>query len=84
MVIKKPLMSVTGNAAGIVQREGRGGTKVFNTLLSHRFHIQAADGVLRCSAGSFPGRKERILPKYGLIASADDAGIHYFNTQSRD
>lgn len=44
LVIKKPLMSVKGNAVGVVQREGEGGMKVFNTLLSHRFHIQAVNG----------------------------------------
>lgn len=36
-------MSVKSDAMGVVQREGRVGTKVFNTLLLHRFHIQAAN-----------------------------------------
>lgn len=37
-------MSVKSNALGVVQREGRGGMKVFSTLLLYRFHNQAANG----------------------------------------
>lgn len=43
LVVKKPLTSIKGNAGGAVQREGRGRMKVFNKLLSHRFHNQSAD-----------------------------------------
>lgn len=43
LVIKKPLTNDKGNAGGVGQREGRGRIKVFNKLLSYRFHNQSAD-----------------------------------------